>query len=407
VKIDESFRSMWRWIAVAGVLLACTVVFIAMATRTPQPQSSVRAQPPIPPLPPKLSAAAPQPTTSAPSDPAPPPATAVVDELCGVSGPERIRQGDETLEQHAARLVQSAISRWQTTLATSEDPRRQAIALALTNALPGVRPVDPDEFIPGNEPSKDTPVNNNLVLLATQSGDPAVYSLAMGQCRNFLTGEMGSGSCQALSWEGWASLDPDNVLPWLWIATRAEQAQDPQGVESALSKAASASRIESYASTLGALALDSLPGNATPLEEAVAGADVISMMPVGAPLGVASLCSETAIQQPLRKQQCAAIATILAKPGTSLMDLALASHLADRLGFAQDVRAALVAERKTATAGLAMSHHPWSDTDGVSRFRCANLAIFDQYIDSLRAARGNERAALSAFAVAGRSNRTP
>jgi hypothetical protein len=218
VKIDESFRSMWRWIAAAIVLLACTVAFIVIATRTPQPESSVRTQSPIAPSPPKPSAAAPQPTTGAPSDPAPPSATAVLDELCGVDGPGRARQGDETLEQHAARVIQGAVSRWQSTLAASEDPRRQAIALALTGATPGGRVVDPDELTPGNEASKDTPMNNSLVLLATQTGDPAVYSLAIGQCRNFVTDEMGSGSCQALSWEGWASLDPDNGLPWLWIA---------------------------------------------------------------------------------------------------------------------------------------------------------------------------------------------
>jgi len=43
---------------------------------------------------------------------------------------------NETIEQHVARLTQTAISHWQSALAASEDPRRQAIGSPLANAQP-------------------------------------------------------------------------------------------------------------------------------------------------------------------------------------------------------------------------------------------------------------------------------
>lgn len=111
---------------------------------------------------------------------------AVTDDLCGVNGSGRIRAAGETVEQHVARLTHPAISHWQSALTGSDDLRLQAIGLALANAQPGPTV--------GVQPSKDTPVNNNLVLLAMESDDPAVYALALGQCWDADYG-MAAGPC--------------------------------------------------------------------------------------------------------------------------------------------------------------------------------------------------------------------
>lgn len=356
--------------------------------------SALRAQPHA--NPPVAQA---QPNADAQRTPAPTPAPAVMDELCGVNGPDRVRAGNETLDEHMARLTQRAIRRWKEALAASEDPRRQAIGLALTDAQPDAHISTAEERIPGNGPPKDTPINNKLVLLAAETGDPAIYSLAIGQCRD-AGNDMAAGPCQGLSWEHWADIDPDNGMPWLWIAAKADRAGDQQGVEEALAKASAASRIEAYGSTLSALALGALPGDSAPLEKAVAGADVISIFPVGTPFEIMSLCSATAIQQTLRKQECSAIATTLAKQGSTLIDLALVSSLADRLGFPPETRAALRAEMKNARATVSKSV-PWGFPREGAKFRCDTLLTYDRFIDALRAG-GNERTALLAVAEAGR-----
>jgi len=327
-----------------------------------------------------------------------------MDELCGVEGQDRARAGHETIEQHVERLTQHAIDRWRSALAASGDPRRQAIGLALTNAVPGGPVITDEELVPGNEPSKDTPANNNLVLLAVETGDPTIYSLALGLCKNTLTDDMASGPCAGLSWEHWASIDPDNGMPWLWIAAKAEQSGEQQAVENALAKASTAARIESYGSTVNGLALGALPGDAAPLEKAVAGADVWYTLHVGVPLELVSLCAASAIQQPVRKQQCSAIATILAKAGPTYMDLAIASHLADRLGFPEETRAALKAERQNGRAAL-NGLFPWQNSNNGSVFRCDVVLAFDRFIDALRANGGNERAALRAVMQARQQER--
>lgn len=318
--------------------------------------------------------------------PTQPAGTAVKDELCGVSGSGLFRIGDENIEQHVARVTEPAISRWKGSLTASEDPRRRAIGLALANAQPTPNP--------GEETSKDTPVNNSLVLLAMETDDPAIYALAIGQCQDGDYG-MAPGPCEGLSWEHWANIDPDNAIPWLWIAAKAERASDQQGVEAALAKAASAAGIEEYGTPLSALAIDALPGDLPPLEKAVAGAEVISAAPGGAPIAILSLCSESSTQQPLRKEQCSNIARALAKQGSTLIDLVLASRLADRLGFPQDTRTALSRESKNARAIMARRiPYPWSDLSGGSGFRCTTLLAYDAFIDAVMAARGSVRAAL-------------
>jgi hypothetical protein len=391
------FRPAWRLIALAIALLVCVLALLLVrGARTPQRQiaDTVSAHPPVIRANPERADAHAA-TQQVPTQPL---GTAVKDELCGVSGSALLRAGDETIEQHVARVTEPAISRWKRSLATSEDPRRQAIGLALTNARP--------RRSPGDEPSKDTPVNNSLVLLAIGTDDPAIYALAINQCWDWNNGgyAMAAGPCEGLSWEHWANIDPDNAIPWLWIAAKAERAGDQQGIEEALAKASSAPGIQEYGSALSALATGALPGDVSPLEEAVAGAEVISIFPGGAPVAIMSLCSETAIQQSARKEQCSAITTSLAKQGSTLIDLVLASRLADRLGFPEETRTALSAEAKNARATITNSPNPWrttgpdpwTDLSGRSRFRCDTVRGYAAFIDAIQAARGNERAALGA-----------
>jgi hypothetical protein len=394
VKPKELFWPAWRWTALAIVLLACVLaMFIVRGGRTPPKQiAEISSAQPFGIRAKSQGAdarAAPHPTIAEPVS------TPVKDELCGVSGSALLRTGDETIEQHVTRVTEPVISRWKGSLTASENPRRRAIALALANARP--RPSLGDEL------SKDTPVNNSLVLLAIETDDPAIYALAIGQCRDWDSGgyAMAAGPCEGLSWEHWANIDPDNAIPWLWIAAQAEYAGDQQGVEEALAKASTAAGIQEYGSALSELAMGALPHDVSPLDKAVAGAEVISIVPGGVPLAIVSLCSVTSIQQPLRKERCSTIATVLAKQGSTLIDLALASRLADWLGFPQDTRTALSTEWRNARAALNESvPYPWSGLSGTSDFRCSTVLGYDAFIDVRRAARGNERAALAAVSRA-------
>jgi len=313
-----------------------------------------------------------------------------MDELCGMKGPDLKRAASETIGQHVVRVTQTVISGWTGSLAASEDPRRQAIGLALENAHPGA---------PGDR-GKDTRVNNSLVLLAIETNDPVIYALALSQCGDL---DQASGPCQAVSWEHWANIDPDNAVPWLGIAAKASSSGDQQDVDHALAMASKASRFDEYVSTVSSIALSALPRGIAPLDKAVAGSDVMSSLgSLGAPptLGItATLCSDTAIQQPLRKRQCTGIANDLADKGATALDVLVAWKLAERLGSA-DQQAKLEMEARNDAAGLT-AHNPWSYTDegsgltlGSTNFLCNTVRGYDELVDAVQAADGNWRAAL-------------
>jgi hypothetical protein len=317
----------------------------------------------------------------------------VVDALCGLKGTALIRAGNESFARHVMRVTQTAISAWKTALAASDDPRRQAVALALENAHPDA---------PGEKP-KDTPVNDGLVLLAIDTNDPVIYALALRHCGgdNY---DMAAGPCQGLSWEHWANIDPDNAAPWLELAAKADSFGDQQGVENALAEASKASRIDSYGSTVVAIALNALPRNMAPLDKAVAGADVIYGLGMSTPALalLQTLCSDVAIEEPTRRQQCTSIANDLADRATTLLDVGAAAMLGKRLGFPADRQTRLELEwRNDNRAFVALT--PWHYTNGgsgftlASDFGCNTVLGYGAYIDALEAAGGNERAALAAI----------
>jgi hypothetical protein len=381
---------MWRWAALAIALLALLILFLT-ARRAPPKQitEAIPARNFVVSRVPR--AYAPLPTVARHAE-AHAPKAALVDELCGVKGSNLRRVAGETIGQHVMRVTRAAISGWTSALVASADPRREAIGLALENAHPGA---------PGRGPN-DNSVTDNLVLLAVESSDPVIYALALSQCRDL---EEASGSCQALSWEHWADIDPDNAVPWLGIAAEASSSGDQQSVDHALAKAAMASRFDEYASTINQIALSALPRDITPLDKAVAGSDVMLNLITGSPptMGItATLCTDTAVQQPERRRQCTLIANDLADKGSTYFDVLVASILAKRLRFPTARQTELEREARN-DARAFTAHNPWTYTNegsgfrlGSNNFRCNTVLGYDGLVDAVQAADGNMRAALAA-----------
>jgi hypothetical protein len=391
MKTGAPFQRMWRW-ALLGIALLALLALLLMAQHAPPRQiaDTIHSHTVVGRSSPeragsRVNAVAQRTQAHTPGAP-------LVDELCGVKGPDLKRAGDETIGQHVMRVTQTVINGWKSALAASDDPRRQAVGLALESAHPDA---------PGEEPT-DTPAKNRLVLLAIETNDPVIYALALSHCGDGGY-DIAAGPCQGLSWEHWANIDPDNAVPWLEIAAKAGSSRDQQGVEDALAKASMASRFDTYGSTVSAIALSALPRDIAPLDKAVAGVDVVSALGIAIPAVsiAATLCSDTAVQEPTRRQQCASIANDLADAGTALIDVVVALSLAKRLGFPMDRQAKLQIEQQSASRAL-ITHNPWQYTNEgsgltlASDFRCDRLLGYGDLIDALQASGGNERAALAA-----------
>jgi hypothetical protein len=349
---NESRRS-WRWLVLGG-LTVFSLLLVFLVTRAGPPERAIAG-------------------------------ARVTDDLCGVSGSDQLRNDRETIEQHVARVTAKTVGRWRMALLRSADRRQRAIGLALGNAEPAS---DSRTYAkPG------TPANNDLVLLALETNDPAIYALALGQCSENNV-DMPAGPCRGLSLEHWAQIDPDNAVPWMWIASRADKTGDPVRTDEAFSRAAKASRLDSYVGAMRALALNALPPKVTPLEKAVAGADLISISGLVAPVAlVTTLCSERALQIATRKQQCSSATNVLATHGTSITEVAMAAILGERLGWPEDKWIAL---RKESDSYRPAPSYPWGKADSSAGFRCERVLRYDSFIDQLAAHGGNERAAMKA-----------
>lgn len=383
-------RRRWRWIVLVGLIVFALFVAFVVGRRTPKEQSArPSASAPL-----KLDTrrldsrdeSAPKHPDPGPGPRRPPAGRRVTDNLCGMSESDQVRNDGETVEQHVARVTEKTIGGWRTALLESGDLRQRAVGLALGNAKP----------ISGSLTfaAPDSAAKNDLVLLAIETNDPAIYALALGQCgENNLT--MAVGPCQGLSLEHWAQIDPDNAVPWMWLASRADSMVDRVRADEALSRAANASRLDSYVGAMSALALGALPPQVAPLEKAVAGADLISISRLVTPVAlVANLCSEQALQVAARKQQCSSIANLLATQGSSIFEVVMAAILGKRLGWPEEKWMPL---QKESDSYRHAPVYPWSSAESGDRgFRCPKVLKYDYFIDQLAAHGGSERAAMKA-----------
>ncbi|HUD26718.1 MAG TPA: hypothetical protein VMQ45_13585, partial [Burkholderiaceae bacterium] len=84
-----------------------------------------------------------------------------------------------------------------------------------------------------------------LVRLATTTSDADAYALATVSC-GATTDELSSDECALLSPAQWARIEPDNVVPWLYLAEDAQRRHDRSSLEAALNRASKARYSDSH-----------------------------------------------------------------------------------------------------------------------------------------------------------------
>jgi hypothetical protein len=299
------------------------------------------------------------------------------DDLCGVPAALQSRQQDETQAQHVERATRPDIGRWRQALADSGSLRLQAIALALANATPG----------PGQSPydAPTSDAHNQLVLRALEGTDPAIYSLALGQCGAFI-GPMPPGPCQGLSFEKWARMDSSNAIPWLWLAIRS--AADPVKLAEVLKKAAEAPRFDSYLASVISEPMALLPPGHSDLDQIVAGTDLLTIARLGEPPFSNNVCSAEAVTLPDRRHVCESIARRYAKDSKSFVGAFAAAQMGRQLGWPDEQVSALETEASTGFSAAA-----WGSEE--ERYQCGSVHSRARYFSLLEVSGGSERAALA------------
>jgi hypothetical protein len=239
---------------------------------------------------------------------------------------------------------------------------------------------------------------DQLARLAAESRDPVAYALAMRRCA-VGAATTAAGACQLLSLEQWATVDPDNALPWLMQADRLQAERSPRvDVAEAMFRVARSKQLKTYWAALLPLVMGAQPPGTPPLDRMLLAVDLVGLqaawpMPQG---GVPQFCSATALADANRRETCEAIADLFVNRSDALAYPMFALSLGQRLGWSAERVASL---RDEIDAGL---HFQAQRAQGSGELSCVGVeAVLNHYTD---VARTGEREALrSAMRHAGMS----
>lgn len=199
-----------------------------------------------------------------------------------------------------------------------------------------------------------------LARLAAPGKDPLIYALAYEACDALGPKATERGSCQLITAEQWARIDPHNAMPWLAMASHAQLRDDSDAVREALYRLATAKRSESHRGAFSRAVLAHAPADPREIEHTawaamLAGVEVARRPP---PVGTIDLqCAQAAVVDANRRQVCDQIATLFYERADTLQMRQFGLELGRRVGWPAS---AVAAGEQTTQALLQMqkTHAP-------------------------------------------------
>jgi len=174
-------------------------------------------------------------------------------------------------------------------------------------------------------------VQSALAHLATTTSDPEAYALALYSC----TAAAG-GDCALLSHAQWAKLEPDNAVPWMYLAAEADRRHDRSGVEAALLRASKSRYIDTHMDAISRPFLSDEYQRQPPLVQAMLDAQLIGMRAafVVPNVQTAALYCKAGANSANSAQICGDLAALLIEHGQTLMEVSIGGHIAEKVGWA-------------------------------------------------------------------------
>ena len=312
--------------------------------------------------------------------------------VCGV-GTVQLDSNDRAAPfNYVRRLTGSAQSRWQRTLINSDDLHVRAAGLLLQSrgwqydSVTGMPTRTHDAELARDE----------LVQLAAGLDDLPVYAMAVRACDQSDEGAP-SAACDRISRAKWAAMDADNAAPWLDLAVAAHARSDREAEFAAVSHATQAHRVDFYNDSLLAYASSNVPAEATGLERAAFFDGLIGHVGGdGHALGFvrAYYCTAEAVKQSSIRQQCEAVAELLANHGRNTLEWDTAAGIGARLGWEPE---RIIAMRQETLAMFRVETYsgkdPWS---------CDNVRALNEFA-AIQGQSGELAAARDAIQKSGKS----
>lgn len=179
------------------------------------------------------------------------------------------------------------------------------------------------------------PQAQELARLAVASEDPGAYAMALFGCRLNREDE----ACAQLSIARWAQLDPDNAVPWFYLAEEAAARKNEVAQNEALLRAARAKTSDYQWSTVLAMADHPTASELAPasrLAYLVHLLGIYAAFPTPPYMAVLNACTAERMADSARKQLCSDLATMMTERSKSLLELSLGTTIGERAGWPAD-----------------------------------------------------------------------
>jgi hypothetical protein len=257
--------------------------------------------------------------------------TAKDDELCGYGPVPRVN-GIPQFPPGIEAAGQSALVSIASDLATRTTDRERALGLYLQTYavwLNGNRDCDSYDLPCQATRSAAAESRRALVRLATTSSDADAYALATVSCA--ATGEPSSDECALLSSAQWARIEPDNLVPWLYLAGDAQRLHDRSALEAALHRASKARYSDSHLEQISQfLASDLVAAQSPPVQFQLAFL-LLGVEPAFHPdyQVLTQYCSVAAQTDPNRVQTCTDLAETLVDHSRTAVEVVTGAKLAE------------------------------------------------------------------------------
>jgi hypothetical protein len=290
-------------------------------------------------------------------------------------------------------LTGKAQSNWRRTLINSDEYHQRAAGL-----LQRSREWDYDSVTGMPTRTHDGQLaRDELVQLADGLDDLPIYAMAVLACDPAGDGEVRGAACERISLAKWAAMDSDNAAPWLEMAAAAHDRSDRAAEFQAVSHAAQAHVIDFYNDSLLLYSKSGVPPETGSLEQAAFFSGWVGH--VGSDGQAHSFvtfryCTAEALQQSSIREQCEALAELLAVHGRNTLDLSAAATIGARLGWAS--------ERTTAMQQEMLAVFRVESNAGENPFSCDNVRAVNEFA-GIQAQSGELAAGRAAILKSGKS----
>jgi len=183
----------------------------------------------------------------------------------------------------------------------------------------------------------------SLARIAAGTSDADAYALAIYSCAPW-SGHTGNSDCDSLSYAQWARLEPDNAVPWLYLAGDAENRRDQNVVESTLYRASKARYSNAHLDQISGLIHSNTAAALSPNFQIELAGSLLSIqgeLPNPNLSAVVHYCGIGAQLDPNHVQTCGDLAATLVERSRTAIEVLIGGRIAEQVSWANPRLASL------------------------------------------------------------------